>query len=284
MSAISGSRAIPTSIVVAPCTADFLAQMAHGLADDLAVAVLLATDRPVLIAPAMNPHMWKHPATQRNLARSRRRHRHHRSERRRDGGERRGRDRAHGRAARDRRRGRWRCSAGRSEQPLAGKRVLVTAGPTHEPIDPVRYIANRSSGKQGYAIARAAADAGAQVTLVSRAGERCPIRPASTSCASKAHATCWPRSRRRCRRTSRFSPPRSPTGASPAKATRRSRKARRPSRRWRSSKTRTFSSTIAHRAKAGPKLVIGFAAETENVIEQRAGQARPQGLRLDPGQ
>ena len=156
-------------VVVAPATADLMAKMAGGHADDLASAVLLATDRPVLIAPAMNPHMWEHAATRRNLAQLVA-----------DGvavvgpnaGEmaeaRRGRHRPHGRAARDRGRGRAAISAPcGGDRPLAGRRVLVTSGPTHEPIDPVRYIANRSSGKQGHAIAAAAAAAGADVTLVS---------------------------------------------------------------------------------------------------------------------
>ena len=153
-------------IVVAPATADLMAKMAGGHADDLASTVLLATDKPVLIAPAMNPHMWEHPATRRNFDRLVA-----------DGvrvvGPNRGEMAEQGETG-----------TGRMAEPLeivaaveallapragllAGKRVLVTAGPTHEPIDPVRYIANRSSGKQGYAIARAAADAGATVTLVS---------------------------------------------------------------------------------------------------------------------
>ena len=154
--------------MVAPATADLMAKMAGGLADDLASAVLLATDRPVLIAPAMNPHMWAHPATRRNLARLID-----------DGiavvGPNAGEMAEAGEAG-----------IGRMAEPLeivaaalpflanagngrtlAGKRVVVTSGPTHEPIDPVRYIANRSSGKQGHAIAAAAAAAGADVTLVS---------------------------------------------------------------------------------------------------------------------
>ncbi|MEM8797532.1 MAG: bifunctional phosphopantothenoylcysteine decarboxylase/phosphopantothenate--cysteine ligase CoaBC [Pseudomonadota bacterium] len=152
-------------IVVAPASADFLAKMANGLANDLASAVVLASNKPIVAAPAMNPFMWNHPATKRNIARLAE-----------DGvsvigpeiGEMAERNEA---------------GRGRLSEPLeivaaidaklerkgrlSGKRVLVTAGPTHEPIDPVRYIANRSSGKQGYAIARSAAEAGADVTLVS---------------------------------------------------------------------------------------------------------------------
>ncbi|HRD76202.1 MAG TPA: bifunctional phosphopantothenoylcysteine decarboxylase/phosphopantothenate--cysteine ligase CoaBC [Hyphomicrobiaceae bacterium] len=155
-------------IVVAPATADLLARMATGQADDLATAVLLATDKPVLAAPAMNPRMWSHAATQRNIATLGR-----------DGvrfiGPRSGEMAERGEAGL----GRMAepaeileaiedaLSPGASRGPLAGRHVLVTAGPTHEPIDPVRYIANRSSGKQGYAIAMACRDLGAAVTLVS---------------------------------------------------------------------------------------------------------------------
>jgi phosphopantothenoylcysteine decarboxylase / phosphopantothenate---cysteine ligase len=154
-------------LVVAPATADLLAKLAGGIADSLAGAVLLATDKPVLAAPAMNPRMWAHPATRRNLARLEA-----------DGvafvGPNAGEMAESGEAG-----------VGRMAEPaeilarieamleaptsgiLAGHRVIVTSGPTHEPIDPVRYIANRSSGKQGHAIAAAARAAGAEVTLIS---------------------------------------------------------------------------------------------------------------------
>ncbi len=168
-------------IVVAPATADLMAKAANGIANDLASTTLLATDKRVLMAPAMNVRMWLHPATQRNLATLRR-----------DGvlfvGPNDG-DMACGE-----------FGPGRMAEPveilaaigealgeaaipmpappplkelapprglLAGRHVLITAGPTHEPIDPVRYIANRSSGKQGYALAIAARDQGARVTLIS---------------------------------------------------------------------------------------------------------------------
>ena len=153
-------------VVVAPATADLMARMAAGLADDLAAAVLLATDKPVLLAPAMNVAMWRHAATRRNAARLLA-----------DGivtvGPEAG-DLACGEV------GSGRMSEpetiadaigallGRSAaRPLAGRHALVTSGPTHEPIDPVRYIANRSSGKQGHAVAAACARLGARVTLVS---------------------------------------------------------------------------------------------------------------------
>ena len=153
-------------IVVAPATADLVAKMANGLADDLASTVLLATDKPVLIAPAMNPRMWEHAATKRNVAQLRA-----------DGilavGPNAGEMAERGEAGLGRMAEPIEIAdaaiamLGPRSRPLAGKHILITSGPTHEPIDPVRYIANRSSGKQGFAIARAAADAGAKVTLIS---------------------------------------------------------------------------------------------------------------------
>jgi phosphopantothenoylcysteine decarboxylase/phosphopantothenate--cysteine ligase len=167
-------------IVVAPATADLLAKMAHGLATDLATTLLLATDKRILAAPAMNLRMWLHPATIRNFEILR----------------------ADGVTFVGPEHGSMACGEfgpGRMSEPpailaaieqiltqdttiplpaeasslrqaaglLAGRRVIVTSGPTHEPIDPVRYITNRSSGKQGHAIATAAATAGAEVVLVS---------------------------------------------------------------------------------------------------------------------
>ena len=152
-------------LVVAPATADLLAKMAHGLADDLASTALLATDKPVLAAPAMNVRMWRHPATQRNVKVL-------------DG------DGIRFVGPND---GEMACGEfgpGRmaepaeivgaissllqpKDQPLAGRKVVITAGPTREPIDPVRFISNHSSGKQGYAIAAAAVALGAETVIVS---------------------------------------------------------------------------------------------------------------------
>lgn len=156
------------AILVAPASADFLSRMAHGYAADLASAIILASDSPVYVAPAMNPQMWQHPATQRNMALLRE-----------DGvqiiGPMKG-DTACGEQ------GFGRMSEPESiidtilkndqnalstDGPLAGFSALVTSGPTYEAIDPVRFLGNRSSGKQGYAIAAALLDAGAEVTLVS---------------------------------------------------------------------------------------------------------------------
>ena len=167
-------------VVVAPATADLMAKMAAGIADDLATTLLLATDKPVLAAPAMNVRMWLHPATQRNIATLR----------------------GDGVTVMEPDEGEMACGeygpgrlpepdaifaaieaalasapapsilsgqpdfAPANHRPLHGRRILITAGPTHEPIDPVRYIANRSSGKQGFAIAAAAANAGAEVLLI----------------------------------------------------------------------------------------------------------------------
>lgn len=157
-------------VVVAPATADLIARMAGGIADDLATTLLLATDKPVLAAPAMNVRMWLHAATRRNVAQLR----------------------ADGVTVLEPTDGAMACGEfgpGRLPEPeaihlaiermlgrlpgpaepprkLSGRHVLVTAGPTHEPIDPVRYIANRSSGRQGFEIAAALAALGAQVTLV----------------------------------------------------------------------------------------------------------------------
>lgn len=149
-------------VVVAPATADLMARMAHGHANDLASTVLMATDKPVLIAPAMNVKMWEHPATQRNLATLLG-------------------DGIYVVGPND---GTMACGEfgpGRMSEvpeiidaisarfgggPLAGRHVIVTSGPTHEPIDPVRYIANRSSGAQGTALAQALVSLGARVSFV----------------------------------------------------------------------------------------------------------------------
>src|ERR1700674_4071325 len=154
-------------IVVAPATADLMAKIANGHADDLASAILLAANRPILLAPAMNPLMWNHAATRRNVAQLER-----------DGvamiGPNAGEMAEAGEAGVGRMAEPLEIASAAERflrpsqpRPLAGKRVLITAGPTHEPIDPVRYIANRSSGKQGFAIAAAAQAAGADVTLIS---------------------------------------------------------------------------------------------------------------------
>ncbi|TKZ22482.1 bifunctional phosphopantothenoylcysteine decarboxylase/phosphopantothenate--cysteine ligase CoaBC [Shimia litoralis] len=149
-------------VVVAPATADLMAKMAHGHANDLASTLLMATDTPVLVAPAMNVRMWEHPATQRNIKTLRG-----------DGigfvGPNEG-DMACGEYGPGRMAEPLEIVSAiegmLADGPLSGQRILVTSGPTHEPIDPVRYIANRSSGSQGSAIARALAVQGADVVFV----------------------------------------------------------------------------------------------------------------------
>ena len=153
-------------LVVAPATADLMAKLASGLANDLASTVLLATDRPVLMAPAMNPKMWGHRATRRNRATLEK-----------DGiafvGPNSGEMAESGEAGAGRMAEPLEIVAAieslldAQPKPLAGRKIIITSGPTHEPIDPVRYIANRSSGKQGHAIAAALARLGADVRLVS---------------------------------------------------------------------------------------------------------------------
>jgi phosphopantothenoylcysteine decarboxylase/phosphopantothenate--cysteine ligase len=251
-------------VVVAPATADLMAKMAGGHADDLATTVLLATDKPVLIAPAMNPHMWMHGATKRNFARLA----------------------ADGVAAVGPNRGEMaeqgEAGTGRMAEPLeivaavetllaqqhpgalAGKHVLVTAGPTHEPIDPVRYIANRSSGKQGYAIARAAAAAGAAVTLV--AGPVALSDPpgvkvikvesardmlTAAQAALPADAAVFAAAVADWRAAEVGAQKIKKAGAAPRLAL---------------VENPDILATIARRKSQRPRLVIGFAAETEHVI------------------
>ncbi|WP_299044291.1 bifunctional phosphopantothenoylcysteine decarboxylase/phosphopantothenate--cysteine ligase CoaBC [uncultured Tateyamaria sp.] len=170
-------------ILVAPATADIIAKMAQGRADDLASTLLLATDTPVMIAPAMNVRMWDHPATQRNLTRIA----------------------GDGVAVVGPNDGDMACGEfgpGRMSEPLeivaaveghfgprplTGKHVIVTSGPTHEPIDPVRYIANRSSGAQGTALARALVALGADVTFVTGPADVAPPADVKIVAVETAH-------------------------------------------------------------------------------------------------
>ena len=176
-------------LVVAPATADLLARMATGQASDLAATLLLATDKPVLVAPAMNVRMWLHAATTANMATLRARGIHVLGP---DEGAMACNEYGPGRmseptAILDAIRALLTAPA---PAPLAGRHVLVTSGPTHEPIDPVRYIANRSSGRQGHAIAAALAALGARVTLVS--GPVALARVTRAPRAASAAAMAWP--------------------------------------------------------------------------------------------
>lgn len=260
-------------VVVAPATADLLAKMATGQANDLATAVLLATDKPVLVAPAMNPRMWEHPATRRNVQQLLA-----------DGigfigpnaGEMAERGEAGvGRMAEateiadavDRLLTAKSAQATKAAGALAGRHVLVTSGPTHEPIDPVRYIANRSSGKQGHAIAAAAAALGARVTLISgpvTIGDPAGVRVVKVETAAQMFAAVnealpadlailaaavadW-----RVASAAVHKIKKAKGGSAPALAL---------------AENTDILKAIAKPGPRRPALVIGFAAETEAVIE-----------------
>lgn len=253
----------PDLVVVAPASANMIARMANGLADDLAGTVLLATRAPVLVAPAMNPAMWAHPATVANMAALR----------------------ARGVAVAGPEEGAMaepESGPGRlvepaalaatiesilRDGPLKGRHVIVTSGPTQEAIDPVRYIANRSSGKQGHAIAAALAALGARVTLVSgpvsqpdptgvtvRRIESARDMLAAVEAALPADAAIFAAA------VADFRPEAAPTqkikkepGAPPPEI----RLALNPD----------ILATVAQHATQRPRLVVGFAAETEKVVE-----------------
>ncbi|WP_203071511.1 bifunctional phosphopantothenoylcysteine decarboxylase/phosphopantothenate--cysteine ligase CoaBC [Falsiroseomonas ponticola] len=253
----------PDLVVIAPASANMIARMAQGLADDLASTVLLATRAPVLVAPAMNPAMWAHPATVANMATLR----------------------ARGVAVAGPEEGAMaepESGPGRlvepvtlaatieamlRDGPLKGRHIIVTSGPTQEAIDPVRYIANRSSGRQGHAIAAALAALGARVTLVSgpvsqpdpagvtvRRIESARHMLAAVQAALPADAAIFAAA------VADFRPDSAPTqkikkepGAPPPEI----RLALNPD----------ILATVAQHATQRPRLVIGFAAETEKVVE-----------------
>jgi phosphopantothenoylcysteine decarboxylase / phosphopantothenate---cysteine ligase len=250
-------------VIVAPATADLMAKMAGGHADDLATAVLLATDKPVLIAPAMNPYMWAAKATQRNLAQLKA-----------DGvrivGPNSGEMAERGEAGLGRMAEPTEIAAAaeailHGAGPLAGKRVLVTSGPTSEPIDPVRFIANHSSGKQGHAIAAAAAAAGAEVVLVS--GPVTVPDPAGVAVVRVETA-------QQMLEAVEKALPVDVAVFAAAVADWRPREASAGKIKKQGGRTPTLElvenpdilATIAHRKAGRPSLVIGFAAETDDVL------------------
>ncbi len=252
-------------IIVAPATADLMAKIAGGHADDLATAVLLATSAKIILAPAMNPHMWANKATRRNLAQLVA-----------DGATQVGPNEGEMAEAGERGQGRMaepleivtaaeRLLSARTGDSLRGMRVLVTSGPTHEPIDPVRYIANRSSGKQGHAIAAAAAAAGADVTLVSG--------PVNVPDPPGVKVIKVETAREMLREVERALPADAAVFAA-AVADWRVANAGEQKLKKQAGKTAPdlplvenpdILATIAKRKSQRPKLVIGFAAETENV-------------------
>jgi phosphopantothenoylcysteine decarboxylase/phosphopantothenate--cysteine ligase len=264
-------------IVVAPATADLMAKMANGLADDLASAVLLATRKPVMLAPAMNPAMWEHAATRRNVEQLRA-----------DGlsfiGPNAGEMAESGEAGVGRmaepieiaERASALLAQGATGKPLAGRRILITSGPTHEPIDPVRYIANRSSGKQGHAIAAAAAAAGADVVLVSgpvSVPDPAGVKPVHITTALQmldAVQGALPAD------AAIFAAAVADWGvASPEGQKIKKSKSGMPS--FALKENPDILATVARRASGRPKLVIGFAAETESVIEHAKAKLKSKG-------
>ena len=250
-------------IVVAPATADLMARMASGLASDLATTALLATDKPVLIAPAMNVRMWQHPATRRNLDTLRQ-----------DGvtvvgpndgdmacgeyGPGRMAEPAEILAAIERH-----FAGGAIEGPLSGRKVLVTAGPTREPIDPVRYIANRSSGRQGYAIAAAAARLGAETVLVSGPVELAPPPGVTLVSVESARDMLEATTAALPADIAVFTAAVADWRVEPARA---KIKKRASPRALELTENPDILKTIANRPDR-PAVVVGFAAETENVID-----------------
>jgi phosphopantothenoylcysteine decarboxylase / phosphopantothenate---cysteine ligase len=264
-------------ILVAPATANMMAKMTHGIADDLATTALLATDKPVMIAPSMNVMMWNHAATQENLKTLQKRG-----------------IKVVGPGA-----GNLACGEvgdGRMAEvadlitalntffqtrkesgPLSGHSALVTSGPTHEPIDPVRYIANRSSGKQGHAIAAALADLGAKVTLVTgptqepnpngvavvaietaqQMLEAClAVKPVDIAICAAAVAD-WRVARAsdgKLKKTNGSTPPALSLAENP-----------------------DILATLSQAKTDRPKLVIGFAAETENTLENGTAKRTKKG-------
>jgi phosphopantothenoylcysteine decarboxylase / phosphopantothenate---cysteine ligase len=262
-------------IVVAPATADLIAKMAHGLADDLASTVLLASDKKVLVAPAMNVRMWLNPATRRNVATLR----------------------ADGMVFTGPDEGEMACGEygpGRMAEPpavldaiasllgdtalgpLVGRRVLITSGPTHEPIDPVRYLANRSSGKQGHALARAAAALGAMVTLVSgpvALPDPDGVRIVKVETAHEMLAAvlaALPADIAICAAAVA-------DWRAADEAPQKLKKLKQSEPSLKLAQNPDILATIAKPGPKRPRLVIGFAAETENLIDNATAKRHAKG-------
>ncbi|BCJ92426.1 phosphopantothenate synthase [Terrihabitans soli] len=264
-------------IIVAPATADLLAKMANGLANDLASTVLVATDRPVLVAPAMNPRMWAHAATTRNVGQLKS-----------DGIQFVGPN--EGAMAE-----RGESGLGRMAEPLeilaaaeavltsgkalAGRHVLVTSGPTHEPIDPVRMIANRSSGRQGHALAAAAARAGAKVTLISG--------PVSIQDPAGVQIVRVETAREMLDAVEKHLPADIAIFAAAVADWRvadakdaKIKKGQKGPPELSLVENPDILATIAGRKKERPKLVVGFAAETQDVVENARAKLQRKGCDL----
>ncbi|SPF77613.1 bifunctional phosphopantothenoylcysteine decarboxylase/phosphopantothenate--cysteine ligase CoaBC [Pseudoprimorskyibacter insulae] len=259
-------------VVVAPATADLMAKMANGLANDLASTLLLATDTPVLIAPAMNVRMWDHPATQRNLATLR----------------------ADGVSLVGPNEGGMACGefgAGRmaepleivaaieaalTDGPLKGRRIVITSGPTHEPIDPVRYIANRSSGAQGTAIANALVRLGAEVVFVSGPASAPPplgVTLVKVETAQQMHDAVM----------QALPADAAVFAAAVADWRAASQSAQKIKKTREGLPTLSFAenpdilAAVSQLTEGRPGLVVGFAAETDNVIEHATAKRARKG-------
>jgi len=261
-------------LVVAPASANMLAKMAAGLADDLASTVLLATDKPVLVAPAMNVRMWEHPATAANMAALRARGVHVVGP---DSGTMACNEHGMGRLAEPPAiLAAIHALLRPSAQTLAGRHALVTSGPTHEPIDPVRYIANRSSGRQGHAVAAALAALGARVTLVSgpvSVPDPAGVRVQRVETAAEMLAACTaalPADIAVCAaavadwRVAEASPGKIKKGAGPA-----------PSLTL--VPNPDILALLSAAGPARPRLVVGFAAETDDVLAHAAAKRTRKG-------
>ena len=250
-------------LLVVPASADILAKMAHGQADDLATTALLATDKDVMVAPAMNVRMWTHAATQANLATLRERGVHFVGP---TEGDMACGEFGPGRMAEPNDIADAVSDFFEDSAPLSGRRALVTSGPTHEAIDPVRYIANRSSGKQGYAIAAALARRGAHTTLV--AGPTNQPDPAGVNMirvesAREMLAACekaLPADVAVC--AAAVADWRVTT-----EATEKMKKSGTGVPTLEMTENPDILATLSAAANTRPALVIGFAAETENVVE-----------------
>ncbi len=251
-------------IVVAPATADLIAKMTGGHADDLATAVLLATDKPILLAPAMNPRMWAAKATRRNLAQLMADGVHMVGP---DSGEMAERGEAGlGRMAEPLEIAATAETMLRPLGPLTGRRVLVTAGPTHEPIDPVRFIANRSSGKQGHAIAAAAAKAGADVVLVSGPVDLPDPTGLAVAKVETAREMLAAVEKALPADVAIFAAAVADWRVERASGSKIKKQDGRPPQTLELVENPDILATVAHRKSGRPPLVIGFAAETDHVI------------------
>jgi phosphopantothenoylcysteine decarboxylase/phosphopantothenate--cysteine ligase len=259
-------------LVVAPASADVLARMAAGMADDLATTLLLATDKPVLVAPAMNVRMWEHPATVANMTVLRQR----------------------GVVVVGPEEGPMACNEygfGRLAEPpailaaiaailgparrLTGVRAIVTSGPTHEPIDPVRYIANRSSGRQGQAIAAALAARGAEVTLVEGPVNLPPLPGVRTVAVETAAEMLAAVQSALPAEIAVFAAAVADWRAA-AVQDQKLKKGDAPPRLMLTPNPDILA-TIGHMTAGRPRLVIGFAAETQQVLENARGKLERKG-------